>query len=336
MTAPHPADAADGTVADFYNGRAVLVTGGAGFIGSHLVEELLRRGAASVTVVDNLTTGRLDNLPDDGRVDVKTLDVRSDELRLLLQEHAPAAIFHLAGNAYVPTSVEDPAWDFEENALATLRLLEAVRHAAPAARLVFASSAAVYGDGSPEPFREQDATVPVSPYGVSKLAAERYVAVYARLWALCTGIVRLFPVYGPRLRKQVLYDLMCRIRDNPHELFIHGDGTQVRDCNHVTNVVDALLMVVERGELRGEAYNVASGEPVTIDELAHMTCERMGVTPRFLYSGRVRPGDAQKWIADISRLERLGYIPRRRLADGLSDTVAWFRREAHSHAIFSR
>jgi UDP-glucose 4-epimerase len=285
-----------------------------------------------VTVVDNLTTGRMDTLPAGAPVDVQRLDLRRDDLHSLLGERSPEAVFHLAANAYVPPSVDDPAWDFEENALATLRLLEAVRHAAPAARVVFTSTAAVYGDGSPEPFREEDATVPVSPYGVSKLAAERYVAVYARLWKLRTAVVRLFPVYGPRLRKQVVYDLMCRIRDNPHELFIHGDGTQVRDCNHVANVVGALLVVAERGELRGEAYNVAAGEPVTIAELAQMLCERMGATPRFVYSGDVRPGDAQKWSADISRLERLGYAPRLRLADGLTETVEWFRRETEAAA----
>ncbi|MEP6915485.1 MAG: NAD-dependent epimerase/dehydratase family protein [Acidobacteriota bacterium] len=330
MTPSNPAAAADPTDGDVYRGRVVVVTGGAGFIGSHLVEALLRRGAAGVEVLDNLTSGRLDNLPEDRRVHVHALDLRTDDVRPLLEEQAPAAIFHLAGNAYIPDSVRDPAWDFEENILATIRLLEAVRHAAPTARLVFSSSAAVYGEGSPEPFREQDPTDPVSPYGVSKLAAERYVAVYARLWQIRAGIARIFPVYGPRLRKQVLYDLMCRIRADPHELFLHGDGTQVRDCNHVTNVVDALLLIGDRGELRGEAYNVASGELVTIAELARETCTRMGVTPRLVFSGHVRPGDALKWSADISRIASLGYSPRRRLAEGLSETIAWFRQDAEA------
>jgi UDP-glucose 4-epimerase len=310
-----------------YIDRRVLVTGGAGFIGSHLVEELVTR-QARVTVVDNLSSGRLNNLAAvKDRVELRQLDFARADLRPTLAEGGFDAIFHIGGNANVTGSVKDPRRDFENNALGTLNLLEAVRDAAPQARLVHTSSATVYGEGVSMPIREDEPTVPVSPYGISKLAAERYVAVFSTLYGLRTANVRLFSVYGPRLRKQVIYDLMCKLRENPYELFLHGDGAQVRDFNHVTNIVEALLTVAERARLEGEVYNVAADETVDIRTLAQMICDRMGAAPRFVYSGETRPGETQRWYADISRLRSLDYQPRIKLADGLSATVAWFRRE---------
>lgn len=309
-----------------YSGRTVLVTGGAGFIGSHLVEELVRRGS-QVTIVDNVSTGHLSNLDAvRDRVDLRILDLRRDDLRPLLTERNFDTVFHIAANAYVPASVEDPRTDFENNVLASFNLLEALREAALQTRLIHTSTAAVYGDGSPT-LQEDDPTVPIAPYGVSKLAAERYVAIYPRLYGLRTANLRLFPVYGPRLRKQVIYDLMRKVHKNPHELFIYGDGTQVRDFNYVANVVEALFTVAEQAKLEGEVYNVAAEEFVTIEKLAQMICERMEVTPRFVYSGDVGPGVSQRWSADISRLKSLGYRCSVGFADGLKDTVAWFREE---------
>jgi UDP-glucose 4-epimerase len=202
--------------------------------------------------------------------------------------------------------VHEPRRDFEKNALATLNLLEAVREAAPGARVLFASSAAVYGVGSERPLREDDPPAPAAPYGVSKMAAERYVEVYARLYGLRTASLRLFPVYGPRLRAHVVYDLMRKVRDDPDELRIEGDGTQVRDFVHVSGAVEAFLTVADRAPLRGETYNVASGEPVTIRDLAAMICERMGARPRFVYSGAVGLGR----LAEVGRRHRPPARPR--------------------------
>jgi UDP-glucose 4-epimerase len=305
----------------------MLVVGGAGFVGSHLVEVLIERGGR-VTVVDDFSTGSETNLEAvAGEVEVEELDIARDDLRPLLASRGVEAVFHVAGNAYVPTSVEDPRDDFTRNVVGTFNLLEAVRDAAPEARMVHTSSAAVYGESAGGMSHEEDATVPVAPYGASKLAAERYVAVYASVFGLWTANLRLFPVYGPRLRKQVVYDLMRKILDNPDELFIYGDGSQVRDFNHVRNVVDALLLVLAAGRGEGEVYNVAADEPVAIRDLAAMICERLGVSPNFVYSGDVRAGEVQSWVGDHSRLAELGYSPRIGLSEGLADTVAWFRQE---------
>jgi UDP-glucose 4-epimerase len=305
--------------------RRVVVTGGAGFIGSHLAEELVRRGSR-VVVVDDLSSGRAQNLAAVAdRVEVVKLDLAREDARPALVD--ADAVFHLAGYADIPRSVKEPRLDFEKNALATLNLLEAVREAAPGARVLFASSAAVYGVGSERPLREDDPMAPAAPYGVSKLAAERYVDVYARLYGLRSASLRLFPVYGPRLRAHVVYDLMRKVRDDPAELRIDGDGTQVRDFVHVIGAVEAFLTVAARAPLGGEAYNVASGEPVTIGELAALICERMGARPRFVYTGAVASGVSQRWAADLSRLRALGYRPPLPLAEGLRGTVEWFGRE---------
>jgi UDP-glucose 4-epimerase len=303
--------------------RPVLVTGAAGFIGSHLTEELVRRGAR-VTIVDCLRTGQRRNLSKvASEIEWHEADLSNDDMAPLVGRGFDF-IFHIAGNAYVPASVQDPRRDLTDNVLATFNLLEAVRAVRSTARLVQTSTAAVYGEGVRMPMHEDDATFPVAPYGISKLAAERYAAVYAKVYGIKAAAVRLFSVYGPRHRKQVVYDLMGKIRRNPEELHLFGDGQQVRDFNHISNVIDALLVVAERARFDGDVYNVAGDESVTIEQLAHLMCDRMGASPRFVFSGEVRAGDAQRWWADISRLKALGYRPRVSLAEGITDTVNWY------------
>jgi UDP-glucose 4-epimerase len=311
-----------------FAGRRVLVTGGAGFIGSHLVERLVGE-RARVTVVDNLAKGKIENL---GRVrdkvDLRQLDLREESFVELLGEISPEIVFHLAGFASVPDSVHAVRTDFEQNVEATLDLLEAVRRLAPEARIVFASTAAVYGEGSDAPLEETDATVPLAPYGVSKLAAERYMHVYARVFGLRTAVVRLFPVFGPRLRRHVIWDLMCKLDADPNELSIEGDGTQIRDFTYIANAVTALLLLADQAPLEGEVYNASDGRPVTIRELATVLSEAMGASPRVVYTGNVRPGVSRAWIADTSRLRAVGFRPLVDLEQGLAETVAWFRAEA--------
>lgn len=254
-------------------------------------------------------------------------DLTREDLRPLLAEKNFAMIFHVAGNANVPVSVEQPRMDFEKNAVATVNLLEAVREAAPAAKVIHTSSAAVYGKACETATREDDPAVPLSPYGVSKLACEHYMNIYAQLYGLRTATLRLFPVYGPRLRKQVVYDLMCKLQKNPDELQIQGDGKQERDFNHVSNVVEAYLTVAGKARFEGEIYNVAAEETITIRELAEMICERMGVDPRFVF-GEARAGDTQRLIGDIDRLKGLDYQPRLGFSEGLTETVAWFLQDS--------
>lgn len=309
---------------EFWHGKQVLVTGGAGFIGSHLVEHLVDQGA-TVRVIDTLRSGQAENLARVAdRIQLQDLDVREINWAEWLKEYPNDVIFHFAANAYVPPSVEQPAFDYELNFAATFRLLEALRITHWPGTLVYASSAAVYGNAPRIPISEEDPTVPVSPYGVGKLAAERYVDVFSKLYNLKAASVRLFSAYGPRQRKQVVYDLMEKIRRTPDEIFIHGDGTQVRDFGYVEDMALAAAVVAEHGALQGEVYNVGAGRGCTIRELAEHLCQLMDAQPKLVFSGTVRPGDPEKLVVAINRLESLGYTPRFTLVDGLQRTVDWF------------
>jgi nucleoside-diphosphate-sugar epimerase len=302
-----------------------LVTGAAGFIGSHLVDALVAAGERPIALDTPRAWAASRNLADQARrFEAIALDLVGGDVRGCLANSRPATIFHLSGFASVPASVREPQRDFERNAQATLHLLEAVRQASPASRVVFTSSAAVYGEGRGVPFREDDPPAPMAPYAVSKLAAEGYVTLYARLYGLRSASLRLFPNFGPRLRAHVVYDLMRKIRDNPREIAIDGDGRQVRDFVYVSNTVDALRLVAAAAPLGGEVYNVGAGEPVTVTRIAELLCERMQASPRFTYTAAVAPGVSVSWIADTTRLRTLGYVPRVRLAEGIMHTVAWF------------
>lgn len=305
--------------------RRVLVTGGAGFIGSHLVEDLVARGA-DVAVADNLSTGYLANLDAaSANIRFEHLDLAAGEIGPLLADGAFDTIFHTAASAYVPTSIEDPERDLQDNIVGTHRLLVAIRQLSHQPMLVNVSTAAVYGEGTGTPMSEAEPTRPVSPYGISKLAAESYVTMYARLFGLRACSVRLFSVFGPRLRKQVVWDFMNRLAANPDELVIYGDGADERDLNHVSNAVDAILMVGERGSTAGDVYNVGSGNSVSIDDLARTLCAVMGVSPALRHTMLGRRGDARRWTSDIRRLRALGFAPSMGYEEGLADTVAWFR-----------
>jgi len=293
-----------------------LVTGGAGFIGSHVVEALLARGD-EVHVVDNLSTGSRENLPPG--VELHELDIRDESLEEVAGQLRPETVFHLAAQADVGTSVERPTFDAEVNVVGTVRLLEAAR--ASGARIVFTSSGgAIYGECE-RPAREDDEPQPLSPYAASKFAGEAYLATWNRLYGSRHVTCRLANVYGPRqqatLEGGVVAIFLDRLREG-RETEIFGDGNQTRDFVYVGDVAAALLAAAAAPA--GGVYNIGSGAAITVAELHRLCAGVAGVRQEPRFSPH-RPGDLRHSIIDPSRAAReLEWRPRTTLAAGLAET----------------
>ena len=287
------------------------VTGGAGFIGSHVVDALVARGD-EVYVVDNFATGRRENLNE--AATLYELDIR-EPLAGVFEEIQPELVVHLAAQADVGTSVERPLFDAEVNVVGTLNVLEAVRP--HGAQLVFSSTGgAIYGECE-RPAREEDERRPVSPYGTAKLAAEEYLATWNRLHGTRHVALRFANVYGPRqlakLEGGVVAIFMDRLRAG-ESVTIFGDGEQTRDYVYVGDVVRAVLAAVGRD---GGVFNVGTATETSVNELFD-GCRRVaGVEMQPTYAA-ARPGDALRSVVDVSRSEQeLGWRPQTPLEEGL-------------------
>ncbi|MBA3865088.1 MAG: GDP-mannose 4,6-dehydratase [Solirubrobacterales bacterium] len=303
-----------------------LVTGGAGFIGSNLVDALLARGD-EVTVLDDLSTGRRVNL--DGALaagaELVELDIRDGAaLAALVLEHRPETIFHLAAQIDVRKSLEDPAFDAAVNVGGTANVLEAAR-GADAGRVVFVSTGgAIYGEGEGQqlPLDESTAIAPLSAYGQSKFAAEGYLALYERLYGLSTIALRLGNVYGPRqdpLGEAGVIAIFCGLLRAGKQPTIFGDGSQTRDYLYVGDVVAAALAAA--GSQAGGAVNLGTGREASVLELAEIL-GRLGGTDFEPEFAPARAGEVQRISLDAGRAEaELGWRPSTGLEDGLRLTL---------------
>jgi UDP-glucose 4-epimerase len=312
-------------IKDGLGGRDVLVTGGAGFIGSHLVDRLVELGAR-VTVLDNLSFGRRENV--NPAANLLEHDV-SDYSHVRKDVGGKELVIHLAASATTKESSmgwSDPLYDYRVNALGTLHLLRAVAELADRPRIVYASTAAVYGIPERVPVDESHDTRPISPYGVSKLAGEKYCYAYWHEHALDVVTVRIFNTYGPRQTRYVMFDLLTKLRACPERLEVLGDGEQVRDYCYVSDTVDGLLIAAQKG-VAGSVLNLASGEPVVIRELVGRMLKAAGLdgTTEVCYTGHTWRGDIPKLLGDSTKLRRLGFKPRVSLEEGLRRLNGWVR-----------
>lgn len=300
------------------NTGRVTVTGGAGFIGSHLVERLA--GDTDIVVLDNFQSGSRRNVQHvTGNIKVVQGDVRNRETVTGAVEGSHT-VFHLAANASVPFSIQNPRYDFETNAFGTLNVLEAARKW-DVENVVYASSAAVYGESEYLPIDENHPTHPVSPYGVSKLAGEHIGTVYGEVYGLNFSAVRIFNTYGPRQPRYVMYDLLRKLEQDSSQLEVLGTGNQVRDYCYVTDMVDALMLVAEKGH---GVYNVGGGVPTSVREVAEFIVSRVAPDTRIVYTGTSWKGDIQVLIANIEKIKALGFNPKVSLHEGIQELITWF------------
>jgi UDP-glucose 4-epimerase len=304
-----------------------LVTGGAGFIGSHLVDELVADGWR-VTVVDNLSTGHRRNIAHlEDRIDFIEGDIRDAALMDQAIRRCEV-VFHQAAVVSVSQSVEDPAHSCEVNDLGTVRVLDASRRAG-VRRVVLASSSAVYGDDPQLPKTEDMAPKPLSPYAVQKLTGECYAAVFGGLYGLETVCLRYFNVFGPRQDPSSPYSgvisiFMTRAADGQPPT-IYGDGGQTRDFVYVKDVVRANLAAANAAVAAGRVFNVGSGASIRISDLWAMIGELSGVQLDPVLAPP-RPGDIRDSVSDIGVIgDLLGYRPQVTLRAGLEQTLAWYR-----------
>ncbi len=304
-----------------------LITGGAGFIGSHIAQALLREGN-EVRIADDLSTGRRENLAAVGpRAEFLEGDLADADFARRAVEGAEY-VLHQAALPSVPRSVADPAASNRANIDATLNLLVAARDQG-VRRFVFASSSSVYGDSETLPKRESETGTPLSPYAITKLTGELYARVFHRLYGLPTVALRYFNVFGPRQDPTSAYAAVvprfirwAKAGESPR---IFGDGGQTRDFTYVDNVVQANLAACRAGEEAfGKAFNIACGERISILELADSICALCGVECSPIFEPP-RPGDVRHSLADISRaVALLGYEPSVGVREGLARTVEAF------------
>lgn len=307
--------------------RAAVVTGGAGFIGSHLCDRLTADGW-QVLAVDSLATGHLDNLAAarQGGCQFHQVDIRAPELAEVVERHRPEVVFHLAAQASVSVSVREPQYDADVNLLGTINVLEAARRAG-ARKVVFASSGgAIYGSEVPLPARETHPKRPDSPYGVSKKVAEDYYDWYRRTHGLDYTLLALTNVYGPRQDAHgeagvVAIFTEAFLRGEAPTIF--GDGEQTRDFVFVEDVADAFTRAADRAD--GRLLNIGTGVETTVNRIAELLVDLTGAQVKPGY-GPPRPGDVLRSVVDNSAAaEHLGWKPFTDLRTGLQRTVEFFQ-----------
>ena len=304
-----------------------LVTGGAGFIGSHIVDRLVAE-SHQVRVLDDLSSGTLDNLTQiRDRIEFTQADIR-DRQAVTQACHGVDYILHEAAWRSVPKSMADPYGYTEVNVLGTVNLLETAAKAR-VKRVVCVSSSSVYGETKQMPLREDHPTAPISPYAASKLADELFCALFTRGFGLETVAVRYFNVFGPRQSLENDYAVVvpkfitCLLRRQPAP--IYGDGTQSRDFTYVDNVVDATILASRADGISGDVFNIALGEEHTVLELWQTLNQILGLSipPSFVPP---RPGDVHRTLADSSKaMRRMGWKGRVGFSEGLRRTVEWFQ-----------
>ena len=314
-----------------------LVTGGAGFIGSHIARALVEQGVR-VRIIDNLSTGYLDNLAEAGEVDFINASINDkDALKRALED--VEIVFHQAAIPSVPRSINYPIETHDASVNGTFSLLLAARDC-KVRRVVYAASSSVYGDQAESPKRETMRPDPLSPYAVAKLVGEYYCQVFTRSYGLETVSLRYFNVFGPRQDPGSQYSgVISRFilaLESGERPVIYGDGEQTRDFTYVSNVVDANLRAAQAREASGKVFNVANGESVSINEVLETLKKLTGRMEVNAEYAEPRSGDVRDSLADLNAAKSLlGYAPTLGLESGLKLTLDWWKTSRFSKSANS-
>lgn len=306
---------------------SILVTGGKGFIGSHMVDLLINKGYANVHSIDNLlgsNTGGMINK------NLKSVDLYGDISNFhfmdsLFKQYQFKYIFHFAANGNVPLSNDYPFIDFRSNAEGSLNLYN-LSLTYNIEKIVFASTAAVYGTPEITPVPESSQLNPISNYGLTKLYGEKLAIAYYKTYGLKSSVIRIFNTYGPRQPRYVLFDLIRKLNLNVKELEVLGDGEQIRDYAYVLDTVTAFYNVMVAENTVGEIYNIAGGKPINIKRLIELISENLSIDPKINYTGKSWPGDIKVLHADISKIRKdVGFAPEVPIEKGLQISIDWFK-----------
>ncbi len=303
----------------------VLVTGGAGFIGSHVVDRLLQEGH-DVVVVDNLVTGKRSNVPKAAQF--YKIDIENPKLERVFRNERPSIVMHLAAQMNVRRSVDDPMFDAQVNVLGTLNVLEqASRHGAR--KVIFSSSGgAIYGEQQTFPAAEVHVTQPLSPYGISKLCGEHYLSYYSRLSGIQAVSLRYANVYGPRQDPEGeagVVSIFIQKMLHREQAVVNGNGRQTRDFVFVEDVVEANLMALGP-EVQG-IYNVGTGVETSVNDLFHLLVELTKSELKEVH-GPAKKGEQARSVLDSTKIRtEMGWEPKFDLREGLRETVEFFREQ---------
>jgi UDP-glucose 4-epimerase len=292
----------------------ILVVGSKGFIGSHCFEYFSTR--AEVWGCDVFT--------DYNEIDFFLVDSFGADYHTIFQSQRFDVCVNCSGAASVPDSLKAPLRDFELNVQNVVRLLESIRIYNPSCKFISLSSAAVYGNPDKLPIAETQRLNPISPYGFHKWQAEQICSEYAKFFNLRTCSLRIFSAFGPRLKKQLLWDVFKKTRDTSRlELF--GTGEESRDYIFIDDIIRAIEVIIHKAPFKSDIFNVAGGEAISTKTIASLLVDSLGWRGDIVFTGNKRPGDPDEWKADLSKMEQLGFKPSIRLEEGIKMHAAWLR-----------
>jgi nucleoside-diphosphate-sugar epimerase len=297
--------------------KRILVIGSEGFIGGKLIEFFLLKGI-NVIGVDLFEQSRFP-------ISYQQIIINHYALPDVLKLNTFDYCINAAGNGDVNYSVSNPEQDFKYNTFFTFQILESLRLYNPNCKFLYISSAAVYGNPEKLPVSETDPTCPISPYGWHKLMSESICKEYYEIYNIQSAIIRPFSVYGPGLKKQILWDVFCKSSNQNQPLELWGGGNEARDFIYIDDLISAIDIILKQPLLKADIYNIASGEITFIKDISSLLLAKLNRDNKIVFNGLVHKGNPNQWKADVSKLCALGFVPNVNIESGITKLAAWLK-----------